>query len=213
MPRARSNHGPCRICGLRPQRVHGRCRTCCSFFKRTGRERPPGQDLRLRASTCTWDGCGRRHRSGGLCNLHYNRLRRGGDMSAPVQARSPNRDGTCRLTTCLRLRRKGARGLCSTHWSRLRDAEIAGTVELMEWARPLALRTPAGASRRYSVRRPYLEKLKQYAEDRGLPLHRAGGEVIERWLDEHWAGPDGGRRDEQPEEAYGLQRRGSVFGT
>lgn len=66
--------------------------------------------------TCTVPGCGRPHHSGGLCNPHYQRARRGAPLD-PIKAQT-HRDG-CGYPDCDR--KHYALGWCSAHWEQHRD--------------------------------------------------------------------------------------------
>jgi hypothetical protein len=47
----------------------------------------------IRDCMCIVDGCGRNAYARGLCNAHYLRSRKGGDMSVPIKNRKGN--STC----------------------------------------------------------------------------------------------------------------------
>jgi hypothetical protein len=68
--------------------------------------------------SCSVEGCGRRAKAKGYCNMHYLRARRG-EVGGPEPRLKP-RSGTCRVTGCGR--RVKARGLCREHY----DADAFG---------------------------------------------------------------------------------------
>ena len=61
---------------------------------------------------CTYAGCGRPYHGKGYCFVHYERARRGEDMSAPFKQKVPA-DGLCTLPYCQKP--YSALGLCGFH--------------------------------------------------------------------------------------------------
>lgn len=67
-------------------------------------------------SECSVEGCERRGQTRGMCQMHYKRLWRNGDLEV---RRRPNREGPCEAPDCEKP--KQSSGLCSTHYSRMRE--------------------------------------------------------------------------------------------
>lgn len=65
---------------------------------------------------CSWPGCDRPKNTGGLCQMHYKRKRKGYDMDAPPRRRSRKHD-VCTVDGCER--EHAAHGLCSMHHKRM----------------------------------------------------------------------------------------------
>lgn len=84
---------------------------------------------------CSFDGCGKLHYAKGLCQGHYNQLRKGHSLR-PL--RTPGPIG-CRFAGCGNQAR--SRGLCSGHYMQLR-------IEGPEALRPLNQGTRAGRRRK-----------------------------------------------------------------
>jgi NAD-dependent dihydropyrimidine dehydrogenase PreA subunit len=73
--------------------------------------------INSREYPCDVAGCTRQGYSGGYCNAHYIRMRKGADMSVPLRARK--RDDLC--AECGEATgAKGGWGLCSKHYKRKR---------------------------------------------------------------------------------------------
>lgn len=70
---------------------------------------------------CSVDWCQRKGTSGGFCNAHYLRHKRGADMDAPIRAKK--HDDLC-LKCSKPAGKKGGWGLCSAHYKRARFAVI-----------------------------------------------------------------------------------------
>lgn len=62
--------------------------------------------------SCRVEGCERRHKGHGFCELHLRRMRSGKSLAAPIQVRMPNR--SCSVVGCER--QAHARGLCGAHY-------------------------------------------------------------------------------------------------
>jgi len=65
---------------------------------------------------CTFDGCGRPHRSKGLCKTHYAQQARGQDLT-PIKDREAPPE-TCTFPGCARPH--VGRGYCMTHYQQQR---------------------------------------------------------------------------------------------
>ena len=69
---------------------------------------------RNKEQVCQQDGCLRPVQSLGYCSTHYERLRSGRDMTAPIRKRT-----SCKATGCERLGQ--SKGYCGTHYSRFKN--------------------------------------------------------------------------------------------
>ena len=76
---------------------------------------------------CVIAGCGRKHKSKGLCSMHLRRVTRHGDPG-PAEAFRRYRAGQCEVAGCDRP--AVAKGLCWTHYLRHRRHGTEGEPEL-----------------------------------------------------------------------------------
>ena len=96
------------------------------------------------AKICKHDGCERKVTARGYCDMHYRRLRRGGDMDAPL----PDRNRGCDIEWCERLHYAG--GLCRMHYHRrLRGADMNAVPQVHQKGR---LCSVDGCDRPHSAR-------------------------------------------------------------
>lgn len=66
----------CVVCHeLKPGAARGMCRACYARWQKTGTT-----DYRRQSSVCKVEGCGRRSHADGLCSMHWQRLRRTGEI-------------------------------------------------------------------------------------------------------------------------------------
>ena len=70
---------------------------------------------------CKIKGCSRKHYGRGLCLFHYERLRNGTPLDAPLQTRNTKHDELCSVEGCGR--KYYAKNLCMLHYRRLRDGK------------------------------------------------------------------------------------------
>lgn len=112
--------------------------------------------------TCTVDGCARPHLAQSMCSLHYERMKDGRDLHAPVQRRYPS-GARCEADGCDR--RPKSRGLCGLHYQRLK--KHGDTLD----ATPPRVWTGVSEQRGY---------LRRYLPDH--PMANAGGYVAEHRL-------------------------------
>lgn len=70
---------------------------------------------------CGIEGCGRPNYSTGLCQTHYNRLRAGKDLYAPITIQGYKRGAVCIMQDCVRPIYR--RGYCTAHYQRTRHGQ------------------------------------------------------------------------------------------
>ena len=68
----------------------------------------------LIVKACSVDGCGKAAESRGMCDTHYQRIRRHGTLEVAPRPEAPN----CKVDGCSKVAL--ARGLCSAHYHRQR---------------------------------------------------------------------------------------------
>lgn len=85
--------------------------------------------------SCTVQSCGRRHYSGGLCEMHYRRRLRTGDVRAGEPRRGDGPPTTCAVAGCEQP--VDARGWCHGHHQRwLRDGDVKADEPLSRRKQP-----------------------------------------------------------------------------
>jgi hypothetical protein len=84
--------------------------------------------------TCTIEGCESVIHGLGLCTTHYWRQKRGYEMEAPIQGRTPRAE-VCTVADCDK--KVNAANLCSTHYGRKKAGES-------DWDRPIKKKAPDG---------------------------------------------------------------------
>lgn len=92
------------------------CARCGDLFVQWSRGRPALVCLAC-GSRCAVDGCDRPVRTAGFCNTHYERQRRGAEVSAPVQRRERG-ERLCKVSGCGQRRGRSAI-YCTMHLNRV----------------------------------------------------------------------------------------------
>ncbi|MGO3297050.1 MAG: HNH endonuclease [Marinobacter sp.] len=92
---------------------HVLCSMHYSRLKRHGDVGPAGP---VRGGTCSADGCDRGLEARGLCSAHYQRMRKGQDLNAPIK--QVGMYDECTIQWCEK--KPVAQGLCVMHWQRKR---------------------------------------------------------------------------------------------
>lgn len=112
--------GPSPLCrrsdGLMAERTR-MCSRCGEPFIQWSRGRPALICTRCR-EVCAAEDCDRPTRTAGFCNTHYERRRRGDEISAPVQRRERG-DRFCKVPGCGQRRARSSATYCGMHLSRV----------------------------------------------------------------------------------------------
>lgn len=96
----------------------GTCIRCSATFTQSGRGRPATACPACRnGKLCSQEGCGRSHKTAGLCGPHYERWRRGADLSTPVRQYERG-ERICKVDGCER-ERDGSATYCGMHQNRV----------------------------------------------------------------------------------------------
>lgn len=69
----------------------------------------------MNAAICSASNCESERKAKGLCNMHYQRMKRGKPLSDPYRKRMPKFD-VCQVDGCTR--EPKSKGLCNTHYAR-----------------------------------------------------------------------------------------------
>lgn len=103
------------------------CARCAEPFTQWSRGRPASICLACK-DHCAVEDCGRPARTAGFCNSHYERSRRGVDLSAPIEQREYG-ERVCKIDGCGRKRGHSSATYCVMHRQRVYVSGEPGPVQ------------------------------------------------------------------------------------
>jgi hypothetical protein len=126
-------------------------------------------------ATCSVEGCARLAFRHEICQSHYDRLRRTGELGA-AEFRTPRTQTTCKVPECGKSNRNGAHGWCPAHYERVRQHGSPGTKPIKVHGAPKPI-CAVDACDRYAPVRGYCQKHAARIQKHGDP-HIVGDRLL-----------------------------------